>query len=321
MENDQERRWTVYLHVVPKQLTGYDWDKYYVGITGQSIQERWGGAGQGYFSQSYFYNAIKKYGWNKIRHLILREFLTKKEAIEWEKEYIRLYNSHNLKHGYNLTDGGEGTNGMKHSKAAKEKMSHNRSGTKNAFYGRKHTNETKILISKHHADVKGGNNPNHKKVYQFDLKGNFIAEYSSLSEASRIVGVTESGISAVALNRQKTHGGYIWKYDNEVMNNSNGSKTITSEYCFTPKRLTNKEIREFDINGNLLAIYPSAKAVSQKYSIPNRYAAIARGAYKKRGNEFERRLFKDKYYFYTEDSELIDCFLNNYISNRKEYAE
>ena len=40
--------WTVYLHTVPKNISGYDYDKYYVGITShKDVNLRWQN-GRGY---------------------------------------------------------------------------------------------------------------------------------------------------------------------------------------------------------------------------------------------------------------------------------
>lgn len=211
MTNEQDRRWTVYLHVVPKQLSGYDWDKYYVGITGQSVQERWGGTGWGYLSQPYFYRAIQKYGWDNIRHLILKENLTKDEAINWEQEYIKLYCSRHSDHGYNLTAGGDGTNGMKHSEETRRNMSKNRSGSQNAFYGRKHTQHTRDLISKHHAPCSGKDSPRSKSVFQFDLQRNFIAKYDCISDVEKILGYPHQGISYCTIGRCKSSKGFLWR--------------------------------------------------------------------------------------------------------------
>lgn len=35
----EDAKWTVYIHIVPKELSGYDWDKYYVGITKQKVEK------------------------------------------------------------------------------------------------------------------------------------------------------------------------------------------------------------------------------------------------------------------------------------------
>ena len=30
IDNRENNHWTVYVHIIPKELSGYDWDKYYV---------------------------------------------------------------------------------------------------------------------------------------------------------------------------------------------------------------------------------------------------------------------------------------------------
>ncbi len=53
-----------------------------------------------------------------------------------------------------------------------------------------------------------------KPVLQFAKDGEFIAEYFSIAEASRVTGVKSQNISAVAnkLPKRKSAGGYIWKF-------------------------------------------------------------------------------------------------------------
>ena len=53
---------------------------------------------------------------------------------------------------------------------------------------------------------------------QFDASGNFIAEYPSVLEAVEACGIWKGGISTVLKGKQKTAGGYVWKYK-EVNNN------------------------------------------------------------------------------------------------------
>ncbi|WP_346961274.1 hypothetical protein [Clostridium sp.] len=101
--------YTVYLHTVPKELNGYKRDKYYVGITCQDVKKRWN-SGWGYYYQV-FWTVIKKYGWNNIKHEILYEGLSKKEAEHKEMELIKYYNSRLGHDGYNATNGGEGGGG------------------------------------------------------------------------------------------------------------------------------------------------------------------------------------------------------------------
>ena len=50
-----------------------------------------------------------------------------------------------------------------------------------------------------------------KKVYQYDLQGNLVREWSSASEVGRN-GFTRSHVAKCCLGKQKTHKGFIWSY-------------------------------------------------------------------------------------------------------------
>ncbi len=57
-----------------------------------------------------------------------------------------------------------------------------------------------------------------KPVEQYTLDGEYIATYNSLDEASEAVGFKEGGKSAISRackGKQKTSGGYKWKFVNE----------------------------------------------------------------------------------------------------------
>ena len=51
-----------------------------------------------------------------------------------------------------------------------------------------------------------------KSVLQFDLQGNFLAEYPSQSEAERKLGIRCTSICNALKGRYKTAGGYIFRY-------------------------------------------------------------------------------------------------------------
>ena len=55
---------------------------------------------------------------------------------------------------------------------------------------------------------------NSVKINQYDLEGNFIKQFNSLTEAATAYGITSSNISVAAQHKynRKTAGGYIWKY-------------------------------------------------------------------------------------------------------------
>ena len=72
--------------------------------------------------QCYFYRAIRKYGIENFDYEIICE--CKKENLdEMEKYYIHLYNSNNLKYGYNMTEGGDGALGTHCTEENRKKLS------------------------------------------------------------------------------------------------------------------------------------------------------------------------------------------------------
>ena len=127
------------MHVFPNK-------KKYIGITCTKPEKRWGKNGNGYKTQ-FVYRAINKYGWNNIEHKILYKNLTEKEAKQKEITLIEKYNTNDLNKGYNISLGGEGTNGFTLSEETKQKMSESRKGEKSSWYGRHHTEESKKKIS------------------------------------------------------------------------------------------------------------------------------------------------------------------------------
>lgn len=98
-----EETYIVYIHT--NKLNGMK----YVGITCRPTWKRWG-HGSGYHKNARFYNAIKKYGWENFEHEIVAENLTKEQAEAEEIRLIKLYDSTNRKKGYNLDNGGRGSN-------------------------------------------------------------------------------------------------------------------------------------------------------------------------------------------------------------------
>jgi len=100
--------------------------KHYIGLTTsleQRTKEHKKNAKSG--SSKYLYKAIRKY--NMVDNLELIEIDTadtKDELCEKEIQYIQEYNSYYMNgNGYNMTYGGEGTNGYVHTEEVKQRMS------------------------------------------------------------------------------------------------------------------------------------------------------------------------------------------------------
>lgn len=51
-----------------------------------------------------------------------------------------------------------------------------------------------------------------KKVLQYDLDGNFVAEWDAISDAARELKINVSNIAQCCMGNRKTAGKYVWKY-------------------------------------------------------------------------------------------------------------
>ncbi len=116
-------------------------EKSYIGRTIGSLEERI----KQHLKESkrnekwYFYRAIHKYGKDAVQWEILEDNITDFEYLK-ERETFNILKYDTFKpNGYNLTLGGEGIFGLKHSKISKRKMSN---------YAKNRTKEHKEKISK-----------------------------------------------------------------------------------------------------------------------------------------------------------------------------
>lgn len=84
----------LYVHTVPN-------GKRYIGIT-DDLEQRWKD-GIGYKDNPKFYDDIRVFGWENIRHEIIDCFDDRKDAEFYEALYIVLFNTENENMGYNNT--------------------------------------------------------------------------------------------------------------------------------------------------------------------------------------------------------------------------
>lgn len=121
--------------------------KRYIGQTKLSLSQRAGIGGKNYEGCVVFWNAILKYGWDNFTSIVLADNLSKQQADDLEKKYIKEFNTLNIQFGYNMKEGGHHAppadggywagktlseehklaigragKGRKHTEAAKEKM-------------------------------------------------------------------------------------------------------------------------------------------------------------------------------------------------------
>lgn len=227
--------YTVYKHTTPS-------GKVYIGITGRAVEKRWEN-GSGYKSNKYFYSAIKKYGWDNIKHEIVCTGLSKWQACRAEQSLIKYFDSTNRDKGYNHSIGGEcGSLGVHPSGETRKKLS-------KAHKGKRPSDECIIKA----AEVHRGNRPSDETRQKISMKlkgkplsgktrkkmsearkGKKVSEhvilamteatskkvlcietgevYKSISEAGRQLGISFKAISNVCRGKAKTSGGYHWEY-------------------------------------------------------------------------------------------------------------
>lgn len=116
-----------------------------------------------------------------------------------------------------------------------------------------------------------------RTIYQFDLKGNFIASYKKLSEIKQY---KKCGINHCLQHMSKTSYGYIWKYEEEIdiINGIPQLKESNLKRKIPERRKYDKHVYQFDINGNFIEEYLTCQHASRELKIDN--SSIAKCAKK-----------------------------------------
>lgn len=196
-------------------------------------------------------NSLKKYGWESHEFEILEEC----ELNKLDEREIYFKNLYLEKYGWEkmlfcqLIDGKGGYK----SEETKKKMSEFQKGRK--------------ISPSHKEKLKNGRINSVNPIYQYDMNGNFIKEYPNHKKACDALGINTGWICVVKDDFKKTAGGYLWsskKYDSLPPN--------------TPWGKHKKPVLQYDLEGNLLKEWPSAKSASIElsYKIQN-ITACCRG--------------------------------------------
>lgn len=172
-------------------------NKIYIGLTTKPLNIRYSEhCSKAKSTNYYLHNAIKKYG--KENFVIENiEVCDDSNHMKIQEQYwIQKYRSYDRNIGYNLTLGGEGCLGLKHSDKTKMKISLACRG-KNM----------------------GASNPIARSISQYKTDGEFIKSFDCIMDAQRETGILSTHIVQVCKDKRKTAGNFIWRYKDKSMSN------------------------------------------------------------------------------------------------------
>ena len=86
-----------------------------------------------------------------------------------------------------------------------------------------------------------------ERINQFDLNGKFIKTYESLRLAAEDNNTNYQSISAVLRRIREQHNGFIYRYEGEE-----------APQPYTSRKTHGRITAQYDLNGNLIQVYPSA---------------------------------------------------------------
>ena len=230
-DNTPQKGYCLYAHINKKS------GKIYMGIS-KDVKKRWIGKIHAYKHSTYFQNALKKYGWNGFDHIVLWDNMTLEEACKQEQNFIYLFKFIGI--SYNITDGGEGHEGVKLTEKQKQRL-------REVHLGKVFSEEHRRKLS----EAQKKHSIRRKKVYMFDAStGALIKEYNSVAEASLDTKIRDSRISEAARGISYTAGGYLWSYTPNI------DKSILKRRVVKPTR--RKKIYCYDLKGRFIKEYSSA---------------------------------------------------------------
>lgn len=231
------KNYTVYFH---KNIYN---GKYYIGQTGQLLSKRFGKDGRQYKKDNtYFGNAVRKYGWDGFQHGVLKQNLTKEQANYWQTYYINYFQTTDQRYGYNLTKGGQGTVGRKCSQKQLQQLTKNKRAVVCIQTGKIYQSLSAACkennISRGNLSSVCNGTLHQTGGYHWCFVQEYAeyvipkrkpipgpqksviciqtgVEYASATQAGKSLDIDPTGIRSVCNHRGNTAGGYHWCYPQE----------------------------------------------------------------------------------------------------------
>lgn len=109
-----------------------------------------------------------------------------------------------------------------------------------------------------------------KKIYQYDLQGNFIKSYNSITEAAKSTGQKgNSKISNVATGKRGQAGGFLWSYLKYKKLNpyKRNTPNISDSHKNILRKAKSKPILQFSLDNNFIKEWDSAKQAAKELNL------------------------------------------------------
>lgn len=283
---EEQQMWSVYVH------TNIVNNKKYVGITRRNPELRWAN-GKGYKGQV-FGAAIEKYGWDKFEHEILYSGLTQEEAEQKEVELIDFWNTCDRNFGYNRHPGGDVVKNPPHK--CKEIYQYSIEGNFINKYGSVSqaclqvcgdnnalSRETTLLSTmrkgldhvaygyrwsyEYLGEKIEAIEPMHqlnKKVYQYSLNGDFLNEFSCVTEAERATGVSNSNICACCKGRHRYVNDFQWSYEKNDKLPPIDKTQLRYENSIKKQE---KAVYQYNLQGDYIGCYKSLSMAQRETNV------------------------------------------------------
>lgn len=209
----------------------------------------------------YLQRAWNKYGKNNFEFYILTT-CDINDLNDLEIYYIQLYDTFNSEHGYNMTIGGDGCVGYKHTEETKRYISMIQSG-------KKLSEEHKALLKDIWKNkIESGYRPvtSHLIEYNENTKkrincynandGKFLCVFNSIHDASKSLNIEATNICKVLLGKHKRCKNYYFTYIDE--------KLDSNQVILKSGRNPIYEIDKFD---NIIKLYPDATVCGKELGV------------------------------------------------------
>lgn len=260
-------------------------NKVYIGITSQTKEDRLDGhISKAEGGSSYpFHKAIIEFGKDNFVVSELEITTDKDKLIELEKKYIELFQSNNPDFGYNSTKGGE-------------------------FYTV--TEAMRLAMS---AGQQGCIKPRLRKgVIQFASTGEFLKEYSGMTEASNATGVSRAAILRMLkgeIKKGSKSNPYLWKWssDYEEIPQKIDPKTVYKDIKYKPtpsKKCIEERNKYLTKTGNLYELQKPVLKYSTSWELLEEYPSVAEAARKNNMSPEALRMHFRGNYDYTDEKVL-----------------